>query len=183
ALNLLLGTKDGAATYLWGSGKLFIVTGSTLCVLAALFFYKQRSRLAWYYGQVCLTEALDGNPLAPRELRKLLQEADAWDTWIPYSWGFTALMTGFLFYLLAMFVTYAAPRFWPSFSDPHYKATREVVWGSLVVVGATGTAILQRLVLTTQRFEEEPWASFWYDRIGRSKKKLPHCGVFTRLRP
>ncbi len=43
---------------LWSSGQVFIAAGSVLCVMAAGFFYKQRSLLAWYYDQIALTEAL-----------------------------------------------------------------------------------------------------------------------------
>ena len=55
-LNAVVEEKTGARGEIWQWGPNFIVAGSALCVLAAGFFYKQRSTLAWFYGRICLTK-------------------------------------------------------------------------------------------------------------------------------
>lgn len=69
--------------------------GPALCVLAAGFFYKQRSTPAWFYGQICLAETFPDAPPPGKPSSDLIRGADYWSPWWPYSWGFTALW-GFL---------------------------------------------------------------------------------------
>ena len=53
-----IASKDRQVTIaFWNAGKLFIVAGSVFCIAAAFYFYKERSSLAWHYGQTCLNEA------------------------------------------------------------------------------------------------------------------------------
>jgi hypothetical protein len=101
-LSVVLGDHSDIKTALWNTGQFFIVAGSVLCVVASLYFYKQRSMLAWFYGQICLAEALEDKATRIEKLRKWLTDADSWATWWPYSWGFTTLVAGFVEYLLAL---------------------------------------------------------------------------------
>jgi hypothetical protein len=63
-----------------GSPPLFL--GIMLMFLGAAFFYKQRSRLAWTFGQIALEIALPNYTGSTLENR--LKVADSWKTWIPY---------------------------------------------------------------------------------------------------
>jgi hypothetical protein len=176
---LVANVKDkGLALEIWNAGGLFIVGGSMLCIVAALFFYRQRSRLAWFYGQICLNETLAKGDLASREL---ILDADSWETWWSYSCGFTFLIAGFVEYLLA-FATLLLPTFvqWPSV---HLHAFEELFFSISLLVAAL-IAILQRYVLTRYKFSDHYWADFWSDLFKRtSQSERPHDGVYTRLKP
>src|ERR1700733_14082651 len=59
-----------------------LIVACILMFIAAAFFYKQRSRLSWTYGQMALEIAI---PIATgKTLEKRLKETDQWPTWIPY---------------------------------------------------------------------------------------------------
>ena len=90
-LNVFMGDKGDIKSDLWEAGQHCIVLGSMVCVVAAGLFYKQRSRLAWFYGQICLLAAAESGTPEAAKLRELFREADSWETWWPYSWGFTFL--------------------------------------------------------------------------------------------
>src|SRR5690348_5833837 len=74
-LSAVMASDKSAATQLWSSSSYIIVAGAALCIIAGLCFYKQRSRLAWFYGQICLTEAL--NPDDSDAIREWLRDADS----------------------------------------------------------------------------------------------------------
>lgn len=78
-------------------GQNYLLTGSALMLLAAAAFYKQRSQLAWYYGQIALDIALARPVLEDR-----LKDADSWSTWLPYNFGLAILFLAFLQYLFAV---------------------------------------------------------------------------------
>jgi len=90
-LNTFMSDKGDLKAQIWEAGRFFVTAGSLLCVLAAFFFYMQRSRLAQFYGHICLVKALGEDPLA-----ELLCDANSGKTYLPYCWGFTALVTGFI---------------------------------------------------------------------------------------
>src|SRR5262245_6694838 len=57
ALCQVLGADETKAKLLfdvWVRGHWFLIIGSSVILFAALAFYRQRSLLAWYYGQLCL---------------------------------------------------------------------------------------------------------------------------------
>jgi len=103
-LNSLIGEKSAFKEQLWRAGPFFVLGASILCTFSAAFFYKERSLLAWYYGQMSLIESLGENHSAPQELKEYMRGADSWNSWIPYSLGFTALFAGFIEYALALFL-------------------------------------------------------------------------------
>jgi hypothetical protein len=179
-LNAVLSKDSGdAKTLLWTFGHYFIATGSVLCVLAAFLFYKERSRLAWYYGQICLTEALTiKKSVSSAQLRERLRDADSWKTWWPYSWGCTCLGVGFVEYLFAFFL-FLTPLDW---SRAHLQ-TINVPAG--IAVFAVLVASVQWYGLRRYKFSDHPWVDFGSDILKClwNKRKLPHVGVYTRLKP
>lgn len=56
--------------------------------LACLFFYLQRSQLAWCFGQIALATAGEG------DISKAVGRVDRWMTWLHYRLGFVAIFTG-----------------------------------------------------------------------------------------
>ena len=180
-LSTILADHDGVKARLWDAGQFFILVASVLCVIAALFFYKERSGLAWYYGQICLAEAVSDQKSSSQKLREWLLEADSWETWWPYSLGFTSLLAGMAEYLLAAFFFLAPPR-WP-WLLAHLGSVKVVAFSACPLV-AVATAAMQWYVLTRYKFSDDYWGDFRSDMVtGFRRKKLPHDGVYTRLKP
>jgi hypothetical protein len=181
-LNAMMGESGPLKTGLWAAGRYFILTGSVLCVAAAFFFYKERSLLAWFYGQICLEETLGDGPSIDAEIRELLRAADSWESWWAYSWGFTSLVAGFVTYTLGAFFYLASP--YLPYLGNHLRSTKLVAL-CLCFLIAVITATLQRFILTHDdyKFSEEPWTDFRQDIERTFHRKLPHDDVYTRLAP
>ncbi|HEY0795458.1 MAG TPA: SET domain-containing protein [Acidisarcina sp.] len=185
-LNAALTSDKGQMTALWNADHFFILSGSVFCTLAALFFYKERSTLAWYYGQISLEEIVGAKDSI--KLREWLKEADSWETWWPYDWGFIFLVTGFIEYLLAL-VFFLLPQEWPWLAH-HILAVKSLVF-CVCVVAAAAIAAEQWYVRTRYRFSDNPHSDLLSAVLRRSPnedsprvpKMMPHDGVFTRLRP
>jgi hypothetical protein len=178
-LNTVLGEQTGLKGLLWFTGRHFIILGSVLCVLAALYFYKQRSLLAWYYGQISLSSTLEEEPTASAEVRELIRGADSWESWWPYSWGFTLLSAGFSIYVFAFFFCLVPP--YSSYLLKHQRVEKILALGLVLVVAAVVMAF-QRYVLTHYKFSEEPWSDFWSGVKHLRTPRFPHDGVYARLK-
>jgi hypothetical protein len=95
--------KEGeVARELWLKSWDYIITGSGLILLAALFFYGQRSHLAWYYGQICLSIESPDLSAHDRSIHDWLQRADSYSAWISYPIALGLLLSGFAEYFLAL---------------------------------------------------------------------------------
>jgi hypothetical protein len=66
----------------------YLGTACVLMLVGAALFYKQRSRLAWIYGQMALELAIPN--YTGKVLDKRLKEADSWKTWKPYHYAKSA---------------------------------------------------------------------------------------------
>ena len=175
-LNALLGEdKSGFKERIWGAGPFFIILGSVFCILAALCFYKQRSLLAWYYGQMCLLESLDDNTSIPEQLRKYMRDVDSWEEWLPYSWGFDALTAGFVEFVSATFFVLAS-------ANSRLSLAAMVIGRSFPIL-VLAFAILQHYVYKRYTFSDALWSDFWSKFLQKEKTKLPHENVYTRLKP
>jgi hypothetical protein len=174
-------SKD-ARELLWNPEHFFIVMGSVLCVVAALLFYKERSQLAWYYGQICLTEALATKKSVAAELHEWLREADSWESWWPYSLGFTFLVTGFAEYLFAFFFL-LTPSHWP-WLVAHLHTFKLLALLACPIVASVASP-LQWYVRTRYKFSDDAWADFGSDILKGSRRasELPHERVYARLMP
>lgn len=159
-LNALLGDdKNGFKERLWAAGPFFVLAGSVFCVIAALLFYRQRSRLAWYYGQMCLTESLDKNASKFDGLREYMQGIDSWAEWKSYSWGFDALFLGFTEYISAVLLVLSRQRGWL------FETVRVI--GAIAPLAALGYAALQWRVYNRYRFQDDLWGGLWLVRFFR----------------
>jgi SET domain len=179
-LNLSL-SKD-VRDMLWAPEHIFLVMGSTLCVIAALLFYKQRSTLAWYYGQITLAEALTETRSRDVRLRGWLRDADSWETWWPYCCAFTCLTAGFAEFLFAVFFLLASDRW--SYLHVHLVTMKhDAFWLGPVAVALI--APFQAYVRIHYKYSDEAWADWRSDLLRRLRRRpaLPHVGVYARLKP
>ena len=167
---------------LWQPEHFLISMGSVLCVFAALFFYKERSLLAWYYGQICLTEALGTKKSVVAELREWLRDADSWETWWPYCLGFTFLIAGFAEYSFALFCL-LTPQHWPWLSA-NLSEAKLVLFLACPIVACLASP-LRWYVRTHYKFSEDAWTDFLSDLLASLKRGVqpPHDGVYAKLMP
>lgn len=159
-IDKIAGAKDTALASLWAAQSGHWVTGSAALLIAAWFFYLQRSRLAWYYGQIALTQI--GANASTDHVRDWLRNADSWDTWIRYQFALESLVFGFWQFGVAV----AQQELQTSWSN---LFTGYLPFGALLVVG-----MLRSYVLRTYRYHDEPWND-WRHRV-------TPCGIDERVR-
>jgi len=120
-----------------------------------LFFYKQRSLLAYYVGQLRFSQT-DAR-YTEITAKGLLQDADSWAMWTNYQTAFVLLtlgvnLYGFALYAL-LFLDLAAP--------PQTVAnTLGPVAGSFL--GAAFVAVVNWLVMTRYRYHDRPWVDCFH---------------------
>lgn len=132
-----------------------VFLGSVLIILAAFFFYSQRSLLAWYYGQISLYLAQGG-----RGGEDWLKEADSWATWLRYRVAFSCLGVGFLEYGLSLY---------PNVTD--LKCFLR--WSRIAPCAVTAVVLIPwLLVLRKYRYEDEPFKIFWARLLRVVKRKI-----------
>ena len=185
-LNAALTSDKGQMGLLWKSDPFFILAGSVFCIFGALFFYKQRSYLAWYFGQISLEETIGTKDSV--KLREWLLEADSWATWWPYGWGFIFLIAGFVEYVLAL-VFFLLPQQW-HWLDGHLWLVKSVLFCACPLIAAT-IAAEEWFIRTRYSFSDHPHADCWAAMLKHDPNEetppvrlvMPHDGVFTRLKP
>ena len=162
-LNVLLGDRStGFKDRLLAAGPFFVIFGSVSCLLAAFSFYGQRSLLAWYYGQMCLTESMDDSPSNFAKSQQYVIDADSWETWIRYQWGIIALVTGFAEYIAAIFFVLCTPGSWL------YLSVKFA--GRVIPIISPFLALLHWYVFRHYRLNDKPWADFLSDLSCFSKE-------------
>ena len=133
--------KDTLFLHLWKQEHAYVLMGSIGVAVAALFFYAQRSTLAWFYGQITLSiESPKINGISTEEWYR---DADSWATWTSYQCGFTALTIGAAFYLIALLDTIG------SFQVP--------VWWLVVLLG--GAIVIQTIrmvIFHRHKYDDDP---------------------------
>jgi hypothetical protein len=80
----------------WHEQGPFIFLGMIAILFSAFFFYRQRSILAYYVGQIYLS-LFDRN-LVTGSTNDLHKQADRWSTWIFYRQAFLCLFTASVFF-------------------------------------------------------------------------------------
>jgi hypothetical protein len=168
-LSQVAGAKESSGLEkMWAAHPNLFAAGSAFLLLSALCFYRQRSLLAYYYGQICL--ALVPN-FAEQSRDEWLTEADSWATWLHYRWAFGFMVLGFVVYGLA------------------YDTSGEVVTpnrmpGVLIACIAVTLAagVVQSVVLTRPRlkYSLRPWTLAWR-YLRRHPTSL--CRLSKRLQP
>ena len=138
-----IGGEKGALKELWPTHAECLLAGIAALTLSALLFYRQRSYLAWYYGQIALARVKGAAADAP--LSQWLKDVDSWETWIHYRSAFLALSFAFVELALALVGSLNVPHV-----GSHYDTL--VPLTALIVFG-----LLQRHVLTRYRYDDHPW--------------------------
>jgi hypothetical protein len=151
----IAGAKDSTfLSTLWGNQANVWVVGSAALLVAALLFYRQRSHLAWYYGQITFAQvvAAKGN----NSVEAWLKAADSWEAWLYYREGFVGLSLGFFQFSIAVV--------------QHQLNCKYPLALTLLVplAGCVSFTLLQRLVLTRYRFHDHPWID-WRKRVKARK--------------
>lgn len=147
------GATSGALAVLFKCQASPLLVGAGAFLLAALFFYLQRSHLAWYYGQIALAQARSGQ--SPHSTSWWLSRADGWDTWLNYRRAFFALAFG------CLQVTVAVAGFWTKTSLPLWLTVYMPMIASIAFLG------LQWYVFEHYSFNEEPWSDWLHRRAAQ----------------
>lgn len=128
-----------------------VVGGGGAQLLAGLYFYLQRSNLAWMYGQICLTLVPDGHPDGVTTRSAIIQ-ADSWSTWVPYRIAFAWLCLGYAMYGVALLnqISVRAEALWNR--SPKFAVAIPFV---VIAVGS----LIEWRVLNVFATEDHPWCS------------------------
>ena len=103
ATERILSADKGFLSQIASTGRSHVLAGAASALVAALFFYLQRSHLAWYYGQITLAQSRGAS--SPASVEDWLTWSDGWDTWKYYQTGFSALTLSLFYYAHAIFKT------------------------------------------------------------------------------
>lgn len=105
ALDKILGAKsseDSALTEIWRLRQWYVLAASGLMFVAAYCFYRQRARLAWHYGQICLCLSGVLKEEYEKDVKNWLKRADSWQTWRFYYTAFSFVLFAFIYYGIAI---------------------------------------------------------------------------------
>jgi hypothetical protein len=157
-LDRLMGAEiQTPAAELWKTQRPAVLFGSIALFLAGLFFYRQRSLIAFYYGQISLS--LTPGCYQESETVKLIHEAELWTTWSHYATAFACITIGFASYMVALLGD-NLPSWLPSSPSARLGSITVVVFGALTV---------RYRVISTYPDEYKPWSALW--RTIREKPK------------
>jgi hypothetical protein len=130
---------------LWFFQEPTVALATIAFLLAALFFYRQRSDLALWYGQIALsmTPSAYGKPTT----KEFIHDADRWSGWRQYYRAFACLTASVTMYALALYADYS-----------HMESTRALLLAA-VLGFAVGIAHWVRMRVF-RHFDDayDPWA-------------------------
>jgi hypothetical protein len=153
-IDKVVSAEKGILVRLWASSSFYVIVASVLMLLGAFSFYRQRSLLAWFYGQICLCMNRD-----PSDLREWLDDADSWETWISYQWAFTFTGVAFGEYVLALL------------SDTQVWFQQHSLVCSLSPVGiAIVIMVFRTFILTRYKYEDDPFLTFFRDPFQKQRR-------------
>lgn len=147
--------EDNFLANAWDFGNLYFLIASTLMLIAAGLFYKERSRLAWYYGQIALKENLPD--YTEPSMNQWLKDADSWATWIWYKSAFYILFIAILEYIFA-------------FSSFYSQVIKQNVftYGVIPLIVLLIFVMVMTKVNLTFKYEDKPFIA-WLKREKRKK--------------
>ena len=117
----------GFMPVLWVRSADYLTLGTVFLIGAALWFYRQRSVLAWHHGQLSLSLQMAPDLIIHETPKELLESADSWDNWVHYHRGFVFVSAG-ISELVVGLVTALHPRL------VVYSPRATFVVGSLLIV-------------------------------------------------
>jgi hypothetical protein len=130
----------------------YVIVGSILMLLAALSFYRQRSLLAWFYGQITLCLAR-----TPEDVSDLLDDVDSWATWTWYQTAFGILIIAFIQYGLALLCLKIV-----------WLRSYRMFYAAIPIVLGAAVLIFRRYVLQKYKYDDEPFKKFYSDFWSRN---------------
>lgn len=84
----------------WAKGNVLMMAGTLLMLIAALFFYRQRSRLATLYGALCVTVIMPEDVV--ESTNSLIDETGEWWFWLYYRIAFAFVVSAMVDFMLAL---------------------------------------------------------------------------------
>jgi hypothetical protein len=139
-------TKNTVARALWNHSHPYVVAGCICIIAAALFFYGQRSHLAWCYGQICLAHFDSKTYRSPDYWLDL---ANGRSSWRSYKAALAALGAGAAEFLLALVVT------------NNGVVLRYQVGVMLPILIAMAYVVPMYCVMQVYDSSNRPWKKFW----------------------
>lgn len=137
ATERILSADKGFLCQIADVGRLQVLAGAASALMAALFFYLQRSHLAWYYGQIALAQSRGTS--SPTPVEEWLTWSDGWDTWKYYQTGFSTLTLALFYYA---FATAAALNWVPRARAPFFSLWLPPL--AMVIVEAVRWSVLTK---------------------------------------
>jgi hypothetical protein len=151
AINQLAGKDSSRMVSLTAAGPVSLTFALIMLLLASLSFYRQRSLLAWFYGQLSLQDS--GYP-THKSLHDWLRDADAWDTWMNYQRGFWLLVGTFCELGLAIGA-------WQRSLIPKCSSAMLDRWGGgTIAVAIVAAIVIQMRILHKWSYAEDPYKNF-----------------------
>ncbi|HXH51339.1 MAG TPA: hypothetical protein VNM47_18520 [Terriglobia bacterium] len=155
-----IATADkGFFQVVWSKGKDHVIVAGALALFGAYLFYRERSLLAWYYGQISLAHTR-GPATTPKPVGDWLTEADGWDTWAPYQDGFIVLAGSAFFYACAIALGLGTP----------WVCDYSFLWFWVPLTLTLAIAYWRKHVLNAFPQEDEPGNEWWRSLAKRRHK-------------
>jgi hypothetical protein len=123
-----------------------IYLGAALLMLAGLFFYLQRSRLALFYGGICMSVAMPD--LAGWTVEDWLTEAYSYAAWIRYRVAFIILTAAGIVFAFGIVETI--------YPNPSYLWKAELILLLPIMLGMS----FHNLLCFVYRYADSPWSEF-----------------------
>ena len=142
-LERLTSPKDGFLANLWSSGSRYFWFGLVLMLLAGGLYYKQRSLLAWYYGQISLKMALPHHET--KQIEEWLKEADSWACWSSYNAAFYLMVAGSVEYGLGILSSRMA-----------YLSMHNVLIALIPILGFIVLGVPQIIIMVVHKYDDNP---------------------------
>jgi hypothetical protein len=143
---------------IWSSSADLLILCNGLIFAAAFCFYLQRSQLAWFYGQICLSLQDPHLSEHDRTVEAWLKEVDSYSAWFRYDFAFVFLTLGIL-ECIAVIVNY------------HHPLSYLFLVSFGVVALAMVASFLRVRILLNFDWEDDAWPQFWSKSL-REKIKI-----------
>jgi hypothetical protein len=135
----------------WQSVNILCVFGLSGFLFAAFSFYRQRSLLAWFYGQLSLYKAKGDD----QEVDNLLNNSDSWYNWRWYQAGFGFLALAFLELGAACLSSVHA-----------FIGRYEIIIGVIIFIICAICTSFFIIAYNKYPYEENPMVTFWRKIVG-----------------
>lgn len=157
SINKMFGKDDGPLHIEYNS--LYFIIALILLLVAAYLLFKQRSDLAYYYGQISLEISMPG--YTGKSINELFEKVDAWSFWYPYFYAIAIIGCAFAEFVVLIII---------ALIDNHsawlylFLINHRVVNGIFIFL----FFLLCGYIYVTNMTKEK-------------KEKLPHYKVYTRI--